>query len=114
MRPRHTAALATEVEEDAYRMKVLEAFFRWARLIHIPAQRSKQQIILERLAQRFEPDRDYTEREVNLVLVEFHDDVEFHDNVVVLRRGLVGEGWMERTRGIYWRRVGAPVGWKVT
>lgn len=96
--------LAAEVEEDAYRKKVLETFFRWGRLTQIPAQRSKQQIILERLAQEFEPDRDYSEREVNQVLVEFHDDV------AALRRGLIGEGWMERTQGVYRRRVAAPAG----
>jgi hypothetical protein len=94
--------LTAEVEEDAYRKKVLETFFRRGRLTQIPAQRSKQQIILERLAQEFEPDRQYSEREVNRILVEFHDDV------AALRRGLVGEGLMEREEGIYRRRVCGP------
>jgi hypothetical protein len=91
--------LAAEVEEDAFRKKVLETFFRKGRLTQIPAQRSKQQIILAKLAEEFEPDRDYAEREVNRVLVEFHDDV------AALRRGLVSEGLMTRSEGIYRREA---------
>lgn len=94
--------LANQVEEDAYRKKVLETFIHRGRLTQIPAQRSKQQIILERLSEEFEPDREYTEREVNRILVEFHDDV------ATLRRGLVGQGLMERTEGLYRRRASTP------
>ena len=94
--------LATEVEEDAYRQKVLETFIRRGRLTRIPAQRRKQQIVLERVAEEFEPDRDYVEREVNQVLVEFHDDV------AALRRGLVDLRLMERAEGVYRRTRGAP------
>lgn len=89
--------LATEVEEDAYRKSVLETFIRRGRLTRIPAQRRKQQIILERLAEEFEPQRKYTEREVNRILVEFHDDV------ATLRRGLVDQGLVERAEGVYRR-----------
>ena len=42
--------LAAEVEEDAYRKKVLETFIRRGRLTQIPAQHKKWQIILEKLA----------------------------------------------------------------
>jgi len=77
-------------------------FIRRGRLTQIPAQHKKQQIILERLVEEFEPDREYAEREVNQILVEFHDDV------AALRRGLVGHGLMERTAGIYRRVVSAP------
>ena len=94
--------LAAEVEEDAYRSKVLHTFIRRGRLTQIPAQHKKQEIILEKLAEEFEPDRAYTEREVNQVLVEFHDDV------AALRRGLVGHRLMERTNGIYRRVAGTP------
>ena len=94
--------LAAEVEEDAYRTKVLQTFIRRGRLTQIPAQRKKQQIILEKLAEEFEPERAYTEREVNQVLVEYHDDV------AALRRGLVEHGLMERSKGIYGRVAGPP------
>jgi ArsR family transcriptional regulator len=92
------AGLSSRVEEDAYRDKVLRTFFRRGRLKSIPAQLKKRQIVIEQLAEEFEPDRAYTEREVNRVLVEFHDDV------ATLRRGLIEHKLMERDHGIY-RRV---------
>jgi ArsR family transcriptional regulator, arsenate/arsenite/antimonite-responsive transcriptional repressor len=94
--------LTAHVEEDAYRRKVLATFLRRGRLITIPAQRKKRQIVLERLVQEFAPDRDYTEREVNQVLVEFHDDV------ATLRRELIGYKLMKRAAGIYRRTDEAP------
>jgi biotin operon repressor len=90
--------LAAHVAEDAYRQKVLRTFFQRGRLVRIPAQRKKRQIVLERLVEEFAPDRDYPEREVNRVLVEFHDDV------ATLRRELVGYHLMRRAGGIY-RRI---------
>lgn len=90
--------LSASVEEDAYRDKVMRAFFRRGRLTRIPAQLKKRQIIFQRLVQEFEPDRDYPEREVNQILVEYHDDV------ATLRRGLIEHHLMERKRGIF-RRV---------
>lgn len=89
--------LAAQVEEDAYRQKVLSTFLRRGRLVGIPAQLKKRQILLEKLVQEFEPDRTYTEREVNQILVEWHDDV------ATLRRDLIGQGLMQRESGRYWR-----------
>jgi hypothetical protein len=91
------SGLEAQVEEDAYREKVLRTFFRRGRLVSIPAQLKKRQIVIERLAQEFEPDRAYTEREINQVLVEYHDDV------ATLRRGLIEHKLMGRDHGIYRR-----------
>ena len=93
--------ISSHVKEDAYRAKVLKTFFRRGRLVSLPAQLKKRQIILEKLVEEFEPGRDYAEREVNQILVEFHDDV------ASLRRELVGLRFMERKRGIYRRIVPA-------
>ncbi len=84
-------------EVDAYRQKVLKTFFRHGRLVQIPAQLKKQQVILERLRDEFEPGRRYSEQEVNRILLEFHEDVAW------LRRALVDHRLMQRERGIYWR-----------
>ena len=54
--------------------------------------------MLEKLAEAFEPGRTYTEREVNLIIADFHDDF------ATLRRDLVHEGLMAREDGHY-RRV---------
>ena len=91
---------APGVTEDAYRRKVMGAFFRRGRLTSIPAQLKKRQIILERIVQEFEPEREYTEQQVNQILVDFHEDV------ASLRRGLVELGLMERAKGLYWRKTG--------
>jgi len=89
-----------DVEADAYRQKVLKTFFRRGRLTQIPAQLKKRRIILEQLLQEFEPEREYTERAVNQILLEFHDDV------ATLRRDLISNGYMQREHGIY-RRIDA-------
>ena len=89
--------LPTRVEEDAYRNKVLKTFLKQGRLVIIPAQLKKRQIIFETIVEEFEPDRRYSEREVNQILVEFHDDV------ASLRRGLISQKLMQRQKGIYWR-----------
>jgi ArsR family transcriptional regulator len=94
--------LASQVKEEAYREQVLEAFIRRGRLTQIPAQRKERQIVLEKLAEEFEPGREYAEREVSRILVEFHDDV------AALRRGLIEHGLMERTEGVYRRPVCTP------
>jgi ArsR family transcriptional regulator, arsenate/arsenite/antimonite-responsive transcriptional repressor len=91
--------LETAVATDAYRLKVLETFFNQGRLVQIPAQLKKQQIVLEQLAQEFEPERDYSEREVNQILLDFHEDV------ATLRRGLIAMGLMTREKGIYRRQT---------
>ena len=46
-------------------------------------------MVLEELADAFEFDRRYTEKEVNLILAEYHDDF------CTLRRGLVDEGLLD-------------------
>ncbi len=94
-------ALGARVQEDAYRRKVLRTFLKRGRLVKIPAQRKKRHVILEALVQEFEPERRYPEKEVNRILVEFHDDV------AALRRGMIEHGLMRRERGVY-QRVTAP------
>ncbi|NJN54916.1 MAG: DUF2087 domain-containing protein [Anaerolineae bacterium] len=63
----------------------------------IPTQQKKRQVIMEKLVEEFEPDHDYTEQEVNRILIEFHDDV------ATLRRELIACHLMTRASGIYRR-----------
>lgn len=93
--------LATAVAPDAYREKVLKSFFRHGRLRRIPAQQKKRQVIMEKLVEAFDLDQDYSEQEVNRVLIEFHEDV------ATLRRELVACQLMTRRDGIY-RRAPDP------
>lgn len=70
------------------------------RLHTIPSKRSKLLVVLDHLAQRFEPGRVYTEAEVNEVLSHFHPD---H---AALRRYLVDDQFLTREAGHYWRSGG--------
>lgn len=88
-----------QVSEDAYQQKVLRSFIKHGRLTHLPAQLKKRLVILAYIVRTFELDRTYTEQEVNRILLEFHEDV------ALLRRELVDEGFMTRDSGIYRRLV---------
>jgi hypothetical protein len=99
------AAAPAEPEEHGdvprEKAKVLRAFFREGRLLQIPTVRSKRLIVLDVLAQEFEPGRRYSEQMVNLILGRFHPDV------AALRRYLVDEEFMDREGGEYWRAGGS-------
>ena len=85
--------------EEKYREKVLNSFFKYDKLIEIPVQRKKRQIILEKIVESFEKDREYTEKEVNIKIADFHDDF------CTIRRDFIGFDLMERNNGIYKRKV---------
>lgn len=77
--------------------KVLAGFVHNGLLTQIPAQHSKRLIALRWLATHFDPDRTYTEREVNELLAPHAEDP------ATLRRYLVDAGLMTRDQGIYRR-----------
>lgn len=79
---------------------VLARSFDEGRLVHLPRKRSKRLLVLDRLAQEFEPGRHYSEREVNQILRTFDGDV------ATLRRYLVDERFLDRAEGAYWRSGG--------
>jgi hypothetical protein len=71
------------------------------RLRSIPAKHAKRLVILDHLAQWFEPGERYPETEVNRRLRQAHPDV------AALRRYLVEEGFLDREAGVYWRAGGS-------
>ena len=81
--------------EEAYRKKVIDAFMEYGKLKSIPAQRKKKRIILELIAEKFEPGRHYTEREVNIIIADFNDDF------CTLRRDMISEGILKREKSEY-------------
>lgn len=88
---------AQAARDAAYRQRVIDSFFEYGKLKSIPAQRKKERIILEVIAERFEPGRTYTEREVNLIIADFHDDF------CTIRRDMIAEKLLERENGTYWK-----------
>jgi len=82
----------------------LRAFIRDGRILALPAKRTRRRLLLDRVAQAFEPGRRYPEAEVDQVLKAVFDD---H---CALRRYLIDEEFMSRTAaGLYWR-AGGTVG----
>jgi hypothetical protein len=70
--------------------RVLRAFVRDGKLTSIPAQHAKRMVILDMLAQEFEPGERYSERKVNAILRKWNDD-----------------GFLDREAGEYWRSGGS-------
>jgi hypothetical protein len=86
-----------KVQQD----RVLGSFFGDdGRLRIIPSKHAKLLVVLDRLAQEFEPGRSYPEPAVNETLVRFHPDY------AALRRYLVENDFMTREDGLYWRSGG--------
>ena len=83
--------------EARYRQRVLDSFFEYGRLKAIPAQRKKERICLEEIAKELELGRPYPERELNQVLLRFHQDY------CTLRRDMISEGILRREEGLYTR-----------
>lgn len=81
--------------EGAYAEKVLRSFVKRGRLVAIPAQRKKRDVILDWLAGHFEEDRDYPESEVNAMIERFHPDF------CTLRREFIMTKRFSRNRGVY-------------
>jgi hypothetical protein len=78
------------------------AFVRDGRLTSLPSRASMLEAACAFLAERFEPDRLYDEREVNAILADDAPDV------ATLRRMLVDRGYLGRRNGAYWRERQAP------
>jgi hypothetical protein len=84
----------------------LRPYVRGGRISVMPAKRAARLVLLDRVAQAFEPGRRYPEQAVNEILKAVYDD---H---AALRRYLIDEGLLSRTPGgTYWRSGGTvPIG----
>ena len=75
------------------------------RLHTIPSKRAKLLVVLDFLAQRFEPGVRYSEQQVNEILGHVHPDY------AALRRYLVENGFLDRadqdSDWLYWRSGGS-------
>jgi hypothetical protein len=80
------------------------AFVRGGRLTSLPSQAPLLAAACEFLADRFERDRLYDERDVNRILADDAPDP------ATLRRHLVDFGWLGRKNGTYWRERPSPPG----
>ena len=92
-----TNALPMQKGDSSYRNKVIAAFFCGERLVVLPVQKKKREIVLERIAEHFEYGCNYTENDVNKIIRGIHEDF------CTIRRELVDFNMMERKNGIYRR-----------
>lgn len=90
-----TADQSETDSEEKYNREVLEKFFKYGRLTHIPVQHKKREIVLREIARSFEAGRTYPETEVNDIIHRFHED---H---CTIRREMIAFGIMERDHEIY-------------
>lgn len=101
------ASLIEDVDTEAWESKVLKNYLEIEHsstgivqtLKEIPASRKKRLVILKWLANKFELEVHYSEREVNDLLKTYHPDY------ATLRRELIGYQLMQRENGVYWRLV---------
>jgi hypothetical protein len=77
-------------------------FLRDGRIAAMPAKRSRRLLLLDEVAQAFEPGVRYPEGAVNRVLGAMFSDY------CALRRYLIDEDLLARAEGLYWRS-GGPV-----
>jgi hypothetical protein len=88
------------VFEAAARDPQLRVFLGDGRIQELPAKLSRRRLLLDVVAQAFEPGVRYTEGQVSLFLRALHPD---H---AALRRYLVDEDFLSRANGQYWRSGG--------
>lgn len=82
--------------EEKYKKEVLSHFFKYGRLVQLPTQRKKREIVLLEIAKEFKSGEKYAEKEVNEVIHKFHED---H---CTIRREMIACGIMAREKEIYW------------
>lgn len=84
--------------EEAYRQRVIKAFFEYGKLRSIPVQRKKKLICYELIAEHFEPGKVYEEKEVNAIISPIYEDY------CTVRRDMISEGIFSRDGTRYVRK----------
>jgi hypothetical protein len=88
------------VIEAVARDQQLRAFIGNGRIETMPARQSRRRLLLDKIAQAFEPGVRYPERDVSQFLGAIYADY------AALRRYLVDEQFLSRADGQYWRSGG--------
>ena len=86
----------------AEQQRLVGRLFTDGRIERVPAKRKVRAAVLLEVLSRFEPGRDYSEKEVNEVLLGVHEDFAY------LRRELVNYHFLEREDGRYRTAATAP------
>lgn len=94
---RPNLAALVEPSEMTEEERFLRTWVKNGRIVDIPAQEKKKQILIRWLAGQIETGRRWTEKEFNTLLKAYNEDF------ATLRRYVVDAGYVARENGIYWR-----------
>ena len=83
--------------ENAYRQKVIDAFFDGEKLRSIPVQRKKKLIVLQKIAENVSVGQVYEEAALSEIIAGVHPDY------CTIRRDMISEGILRRENGRYVR-----------
>lgn len=86
----------SEEADNKYEREVLSRFFKYGKLMQLPTQRKKREIVLREIAKNFEKECKYSEAEVNDIIHNFHED---H---CTIRREMIAFGMLARENSFYW------------
>lgn len=98
--PKVLKEVSEDMDTSGFDRKVVQSFIVDGKLIEIPAQRKKREVILRHLIEQFAEGRQYSEKEINETLKQYHEDT------ATLRREFIGSRLMARDKNIYWRISG--------
>jgi DNA-binding HxlR family transcriptional regulator len=92
--------VAKDLDRKAYDRKILKDYLNEdGTIAQLPTNQRKLEVILQYIADRFEIGEIYTEKTVNQVIGDLHEDISG------LRRDLISFGYIDRKRdgSAYWR-----------
>ncbi|WP_410981629.1 DUF2087 domain-containing protein [Bacillus cereus] len=88
-----------------FRDTVIRNFFEAnGKLKAMPSQKKKKLVIFEYLISKLNPEQQYTEKEINAFIKQYHEDF------CTIRREFIIHGFMDRNESVY--RVNAKEVWK--
>ncbi len=88
-----------------FRDTVIRNFFDAnGKLKAMPSQKKKKLVIFEYLISKLNPEQQYTEKEVNTFIKQYHEDC------CTIRREFIIHGFMDRNESVY--RVNKEQEWK--
>ena len=82
--------------EEKYQKEVISHFIKFGKLIQLPTQRKKREIVLREIAKEFDKTQKYSENAVNEIIHKYYDD---H---CTIRREMIAFGIMKREKETYW------------
>ena len=76
--------------EEKYKKEVISHFFKYGRLTQIPMQRKKREIVLAEILEQFDFNREYPEKDVNEIILRYHEDFCTSKDLVGHQKGVCG------------------------